>query len=109
MTQTLKSRLYWTKHHLICGLHSGVPWCCVVWYVIIYTTGLFWKWKNVIDTRIIHTAQKDIVPDSGPTIKKGDKYYTMEPKFICGRIPCGICFWLKRKPNFKFKSCRCYK
>ena len=68
------------RYHLICGLHSNIPYCCIVWWLFYKSTPLWFK-----------TVYSNFLK------KRSDNKYTY--------ILCPIC--ALRKHFVSINSCTC--
>ena len=69
------------KYHFSCGIHSNIPMCCILWWLLVYIW-LSNKVKGKLITRYIKIFN--------------DIQY----------IPCPICCLLKKKYTIKICECR---
>lgn len=85
------------REHVSCGLHSGIPVCCIVWYL----TG--WRALGALD-RVFgeHEDFGDgiVMTTRGLTVSYGDR-------FVPGRwyIPCPVC--VVRGRRIELAPCGC--
>jgi len=86
LNQTIRLRVdqrmpYW-RHNIRCGLHSGIPWCCVLFFTFV--------WYPTAETRW-HERYR--------------RWRTWWHRNGC--IRCPICI-LRNAPGISAKHCDCY-
>lgn len=98
--------LCWTVE---CGLHSGIPQCCILFYTMMYLPALE-------DHRLAEEMNKD-VEDGNDELDLPGEWAFLNYRYMLNRyndeherinyIPCPACF-LARK-FVKLKRCNCYR
>jgi hypothetical protein len=93
-----------------CGLHSGIPRCCIVWYVMAYLPAI--QTHELIED--INTGR----PEGNELSLPGDwtflyyssmlRRYEAENNIQINYIPCPACF-LARRFVRKLKRCDCHR
>lgn len=86
-------------HDIVCGLHSGIPPCCVAFFVMTWEPLMFEEWlaEEEKDTERLETIEH---------LMAGWWNCITEPDDNWGYIPCPACFLQGKR--VKVRRCKCY-
>ena len=68
-------------HDIKCGRHSGIPWCCIFWFIFVWCP--LWGCKRLRE------------------------WYVLKVVLDWDYVACPICWLTKKNKGEKLKSCNC--